>query len=216
MSLSRWDAVVFDYGSVLSQMPTAEEVRDFARLVGVPDPPFFQVYADTRDEYDLGRHDCHGHWQKFATAAGISLTREQIARIVEFENRMWVRENREVLELAREIRSHGMRTAILSNIPHDLLAELRRSFGWLDEFDVQIWSCEHGVIKPDGAIYRLCLEALGCEPHRALFFDDRPRNVEGARKVGMEAHVFQSAGQARQIVGAGLPATVMAKTGADR
>ena len=54
-----------------------------------------------------------------------------------------------MLELAREIKSRGLKTAILSNMPFDLLAELRRKFDWLDEFDVQIWSCELGVIKPD-------------------------------------------------------------------
>ena len=117
---------------------------------------------------------------------------------------MWTRLNPEMLELAREIKSRGLKTAILSNIPFDLLAELRRKFDWLDEFDVQIWSCELGVIKPDAEIYRACLTALGCKPARALFFDDRPRNVEGARQVGMEAHVFESAEQARAIVQRGL------------
>jgi HAD superfamily hydrolase (TIGR01509 family) len=80
---------------------------------------------------------------------------------------------------------------------------VRTTFDWLDEFEVQIWSCEHGIIKPDPAIYRLCLEALGCEARRTLFFDDRPANVEGARKVGMQAHVFESAAQAATIVRGG-------------
>jgi HAD superfamily hydrolase (TIGR01509 family) len=59
-------------------------------------------------------------------------------------------------------------------------------------------------VKPDPAIYRACLEALGCEPGRTLFFDDRPNNVEAARELGMEAHIFESAGQARSIVRAGM------------
>jgi len=204
MGPHRWDAVVFDYGRVLSHSPTPAEIREFAALVGVREPPFFQLYSDTRDDYDCGRSDCHQHWQGFARAAEISLTREQIARIVEHENRLWLRVNGEALELAREIRARGVRTAILSNMPPDLLREMRGSFDWLDDFEVQIWSCERGVIKPDPAIYKLCLEALGCEPRRTLFFDDRPRNVEGAREAGMEAHVFESAEQAREIVRAGV------------
>jgi putative hydrolase of the HAD superfamily len=199
-----WDAVIFDYGRVLSQSPTSAELQAFAQLVGVSEPPFFQLYSDTRDEYDCGRHDCHQHWQHFAKAAGISLTPSHIANIVEFENRMWVRADPATLELVREIKAHGMRTAILSNIPLDLRAEVRSAFNWLDEFDVQIWSCDHGVIKPGEPIYRICLDALGCEPQRALFFDDRPRNVEGARAVGIDAHVFESAEQAKEIVKQGL------------
>jgi putative hydrolase of the HAD superfamily len=204
MGQTPWDVVIFDYGRVLSQSPTPAELQEFARLVGVHEPPFFQVYSDTRDEYDCGRFDCDQHWQHFARTAGVALTREHVARIVEFENRLWVREDAATLKLAREIRSLGMRTAILSNMPADLLGELRGAFAWLDEFETQMWSCEHGVIKPDAAIYRRCLEALACEPQRALFFDDRPRNVEGARAVGMEAHVFESAEQAAAIVRCGM------------
>ncbi len=200
MGQTPWDAVIFDYGRVLSHSPTPFELQEFASLVGISEPPFFRIYSDTRDEYDCGRHDCHQHWQHFSKAAGVSLSADHIARIVEFENRMWVRANPAALDLVREIKAQGMRTAILSNIPRDLLAEVRRAFDWLNEFDVQIWSCDHGVIKPGAKIYRICLDALGCEPERALFFDDRPRNVEGARAVGLEAYVFESAEQAAEIV----------------
>jgi putative hydrolase of the HAD superfamily len=212
MGQTPWDAVIFDYGRVLSHSPTQAELEEFAQLVGVSEPPFYQIYSDTRDEYDCGRHDCQQHWQHFARTAGISLTADHVARIVEFENRMWVRDNTATLELMREIRAQGMQTAILSNIPRDLLAEVRGAFTWLDEFDVQIWSCDHGFIKPRAEIYRICLDALKCAPHRALFFDDRPRNVEGARAVGMQAHVFESAEQAKEIVRAGMVQGIEARS----
>jgi putative hydrolase of the HAD superfamily len=204
MQSQSWDVAVFDYGRVLSHAPTPAEVREFGALVGVSEPPFFQLYSETRDEYDCGRQDYQQHWRRFADAAGISLNTDQIQRVVDFETRMWLRVNPHALELAREIKAGGVRTAILSNMPHDLLGELRKSFDWLDEFEAQIWSCEHGVVKPDPAIYRLCLNALGCEPHRVLFFDDRPNNVEGARLAGMKAHLFASAEQAAAIVRSGV------------
>jgi FMN phosphatase YigB (HAD superfamily) len=42
-------------------------------------------------------------------------------------------------------------------------------------------------------------------PCRTLFFDDRPNNVETARELGMEAHIFESAEQTREILSAGPP-----------
>ncbi|MGB7554279.1 MAG: HAD family phosphatase [Candidatus Korobacteraceae bacterium] len=199
MPSSRWDAVIFDYGRVLSLTPSAAELQEFAALVGVTEPPFFEIYSATRHDYDCGRADFRQHWQAFADAAGVKLRPAQVERIAGMETVMWLRVNPQTLALVRDIRAHGVRTAILSNIPHDLLAEVRK-FSWLDEFEVKIWSCELGIVKPDPAIYRACLEALHCEAPRALFLDDRANNVEAACELGMEAHIFESAEQARKIV----------------
>jgi putative hydrolase of the HAD superfamily len=204
MRSNLWDAVIFDYGRVLSLPPSDADLQEFAALVGVSEPPFFEIYSQTRHEYDRGQADFRQHWQAFSEAAGIELRSEQVQRIAEMETRMWLCVDEETLTLARDIKASGLRTAILSNMPHDLLAYVRRNFEWLDEFAVKIWSCELGIVKPDPAIYRICLEALGCEPARTLFFDDRPNNVEAARELGMDAHLFESAQQARAIVERGL------------
>jgi len=204
MPSSRWDAVIFDYGRVLSLAPSHAELQRFAALVGVTEPPFFEIYSATRHDYDCGRTDFRQHWQAFADAAGVEFGPAQVERIAEMETLMWLRINPEALALAREIKTQGVRTAILSNMPHDLLAYVRREFQWLDEFEVKVWSCEFGITKPDPAIYRHCLDALGCEPGRTLFFDDRANNVQAALDLGMEAHIFESAEQARAIVRAGV------------
>ena len=123
-----------------------------------------------------------------------------IKEFIDKESGLWTRPDPNVLALALEIKAAGRRIAILSNMTFELLGILRNKFEWLAEFDVRIWSCEHGCAKPDETIYRSCLTDLGCEPARTLFFDDRPRNVEAAKQVGIQAHVFESASQARTIV----------------
>jgi putative hydrolase of the HAD superfamily len=204
MPSSRWDAVIFDYGRVLSLAPSQAELQQFAALVGVSEPPFFEIYSATRHDYDRGLTDFRQHWKAFADAAGVELRPTQVERIAEMETLMWLRVNTEALALALEIKACGTRIAILSNMPHDLLAYVRREFDWVEEFEVKVWSCEVGVTKPDPAIYRACLDALGCKPGRTLFFDDRLNNVRAALDLGMEAHLFHSAEQARAIVHAGI------------
>ena len=204
MPSNRWDAVIFDYGRVLSLAPSADELQQFAALVGVTEPPFFEIYSATRHDYDRGLTDFRQHWQAFCDAAGVKLGPAQVERIAEMETLMWLRVNPEALALARAIKAQGVRIAILSNMPHDLLAYVRREFDWLDEFEVKVWSCEFGATKPDLAIYRACLDSLGCDAERTLFFDDRPNNVEAARELGMEAHIFESVQQARAIVREGI------------
>jgi putative hydrolase of the HAD superfamily len=144
------------------------------------------------------------HWQRFAETAEVEISPEVAEHAFTLESDIWTQINQDTLDLAREIKSSGTKIAILSNMPFDLLVDLRKKFVWLEEFDVLTWSCELGIIKPDEGIYHACREQLGCEAGRALFFDDRPRNVDGARRVGMHACVFESAAQARAIVERGL------------
>ncbi len=54
------------------------------------------------------------------------------------------------------------------------------------------FSYELGFIKPEAPIYQHAIEGLGVEPAEALFLDDRPENVEGARAAGIHAVVFDS------------------------
>jgi FMN phosphatase YigB (HAD superfamily) len=56
-------------------------------------------------------------------------------------------------------------------------------------------SYEVGAMKPDPAIYREVLRRSGLPAAACVFIDDRPGNVEGARRVGMQAFQFQSPAQ---------------------
>jgi len=122
-------------------------------------------------------------------------------RLIEHDSAQWANENPEMLALARDLRQAGYRTAILSNMESRLLALIRQRLPWLDEFEVQIFSCEVGTVKPEPAIYLECCRRLGCEPHEALFLDDKKVNTEAAKRVGMESYVFHSAADEVMLTG---------------
>src|SRR5438105_9057458 len=60
-------------------------------------------------------------------------------------------------DLARMLKRSGITTGILSNMQPDLLARLRGGAPWLDAFDVQVFSCEIGFVKPERQIYEYLL-----------------------------------------------------------
>jgi len=200
MTLSAWDAVIFDYGGVLCYAPTQRDVTEYGRATGMPQGTFSQLYAVTRDYYGRSAAGYAERWRQAAAASGVEVSEDSVKRFIEMESGLWTRPNAATLALARDAKAQGKKLAILSNMTFDLLEILKGKFDWLAEFDVRAWSCEHSCAKPDGAIYRACLEALDCEPGRSLFFDDRQRNVDGAKRVGMDAYLFESAEQARRIV----------------
>jgi HAD superfamily hydrolase (TIGR01549 family) len=56
-----------------------------------------------------------------------------------------------------------------------------------DVFDVIIFSAESGIGKPDPASYQAVLKRMGVIAAEAVFVDDRLKNAEGARNIGMPA-----------------------------
>ena len=71
------------------------------------------------------------------------------------------------------------------------LRALLNHYGLEDLFDATILSCEIGAGKPDETIYREALRQLDVTPDEAVFIDDLPANVTGARAIGMHAIHFR-------------------------
>jgi glucose-1-phosphatase len=72
-------------------------------------------------------------------------------------------------------------------------------FGYVKEtveavrlFDEFIVSYEVGAMKPEPRIYQEALRRSALPADACVFIDDRPGNVEGARRVGMHALQFTS------------------------
>lgn len=70
-------------------------------------------------------------------------------------------------------------------------------FGLRRYFRVAFSSCYVGLRKPSPAIYRRAIDILGCTPERILFIDDRPENVEGGLRAGMNAIRFKGESELR-------------------
>jgi epoxide hydrolase-like predicted phosphatase len=89
----------------------------------------------------------------------------------------------EMLDLVRELRGSGLRTALLSNswggkadgYPRDVLDEL---------FDVAVISGEVGMRKPEERIFTLAADQLGLSPGECVFVDDVEGNITAAKALG--------------------------------
>lgn len=97
---------------------------------------------------------------------------------------------REVLE---GLRTHGVRTALVSNWDRRgprLLARL----GLEALFDSRVFSCEVGVEKPNPGIFRDALRRLSVPPERTVMLGNSfSRDLKPARTLGMRACRFGAA-----------------------
>ncbi|MDQ6759124.1 MAG: HAD family phosphatase [Acidobacteriota bacterium] len=161
-----------------------------AALMDLDSVPFQEAYWEFRVAYDEAELDPESYWRSVARAAGRNLNAHQIGQLRRMDIQSWVQPNLAMVAWARLVREGGLKTAVLSNMPADLLAYLVGPESWLPDFDQVTFSCEIHCSKPAPEIYRHCLDQLGVTASEALFIDDREPNIEGARKVGMHGLLF--------------------------
>jgi putative hydrolase of the HAD superfamily len=126
--------------------------------------------------------------------AGLRLSLEEFR--VAWSDMFWVDE-----EVVGLIERAPVRARILLSNTNEL------HWSWITErypealrhFDRLLVSHECRCEKPDPRIYRMAIEATGLPPEAHLFIDDIEENVQGARAVGMRAHLHTGADSLREL-----------------
>jgi putative hydrolase of the HAD superfamily len=188
-------AVILDYGQVLARSPSREEFGRMAKMFNVAFDEFYALWEGSRDTYDRGDLDAEEYWRKLAAQTNSSIKHSQIGTLREVEVEIWSHLDQGMLDWVSQLRTAGIKTGLLSNMPRDLAAHLRASGEWEKNFAFQTFSSEVRFIKPDPAIYEHTLHGLGVSAPEALFIDDREINIQAARALGIHAIQFRSIAQ---------------------
>ena len=93
------------------------------------------------------------------------------------------------------LKERGYGLFVISNFHEDAFAHIEAKYDWLKLFDGLVISYQHQVLKPEPRIYRELLEGYQLLGNECLFIDDVTANIEGARRMGLEAILYQSADQ---------------------
>ena len=198
-------AVVFDYGMVLTGPPDAAAHQQLLTITGLPLARFESLYWADRAAYDEGRVTGIGYWRNFLRDAGLPLDQEMVEELNRWDVRMWTTQNPAMVAWQLAVKQRGLLTAILSNMGDAVLASVEREFDWIRRFDLLVWSCQLGIVKPDPAIYRHMLAKLKMRPEEILFIDDKLPNVEAAQALGIQTIQFSSVERLREdLIAAGL------------
>lgn len=180
-------AVLFDYGMVLSGPPDPAAWARIRTLTGLDEEPLQREYWAHRHDYDRGALTGVEFWHTVAEGAGSVLTPEQVAGLLEADTDLWGQINQPMLGWAQRLQRAGVRTGILSNIGDAMTDGLLRKHEWLSAFDHHTWSYALKLAKPELEIYRAAAAGLGTPAANILFIDDRAENITAARAAGMQA-----------------------------
>lgn len=174
-------AVLFDYDGVLSVTANKSSLSDaIAAIFGT------RIGWDKLDDLhnDLSRGKITAD-EFFASLAHRHQSKKKLTEA------MWDRQFPDIAvraepmyALANELRSHGIRTGILSNMYHMTAVRLK-THGNYDKFAPIILSCDVGLMKPELKMYQLALAMLGLPAAEVLLVDDREKCLAPAEQLGM-------------------------------
>ncbi|HYY08115.1 MAG TPA: HAD-IA family hydrolase [Actinomycetota bacterium] len=190
--LDLYDTVARTHWGQLSDRISAE--------LDVPKERLFRAYDVTRPARSVGEYgSAAGDMTAIVEAAGVEPEPVLIERLLDLEHgfaergvQLW----EDALPVVRELRSRGIRTALISNCSHSTRPIVDR-LGLEDEFDATLLSFEIGLHKPDPRIYREALRRLGdVAPGRAVFVDDQTEYCDGAAALGIETYLIVRDGEA--------------------
>lgn len=198
-------AVIFDFGLVLSAPQDPAIYAEICRLAGLSREQFESLYWVDRHAYDEGKITGLEFWQKLLRDAKKSSQNGLAEQLSLLDGEMWCTANAAMVEWQRQLRQQGIRTAILSNMGDSVHESIARNCPWIQNFDVLVWSYQLKVAKPDATIYLHTLGQLGTRPEETLFVDDKLINIEAARALGINGFEFSTAARLRNdLIAAGL------------
>jgi glucose-1-phosphatase len=105
-----------------------------------------------------------------------------------------------MVQLQAELQQRGMAAYAFSNTNDLAVAHIRRTFPFYSKFDGCILSYEHGVMKPDAALYEVVERQSGRGGTEILYLDDRPENVAAGAARGWHAILHESPEKSRAAI----------------
>ena len=189
------DAVLFDFGLVLSAPPNPTAWARMRAVSSLDEEALHREYWAHRHAYDRGTHTAEAYWQLVATGNSLAFSPDQVSELIAADVDLWTDLNVPMVEWAQQLQRAGIHTGILSNIGDAMAVGLLAKFDWLSAFDHCTWSHELQLAKPELAIYEHAIKGMQTDAAKILFIDDRAENIEAAIASGMQAIQYRDHAQ---------------------
>jgi epoxide hydrolase-like predicted phosphatase len=189
-------SVIFDWGGVLIENPGPGLMSYCADRLKVTKTAFENSFNKLLHDFQTNSISETKFWELISRDLDVEKPLETSLWKQAFES--VYKPRNEMFQLAGSLQKNGCKTALLSNteIPAtDFFVEQRYNC-----FDVQVFSCIEGAVKPHRKIFDITVGKLGCRLEQSVFIDDVPEFVNAAEKIGINAILFESACQIRKKI----------------
>ncbi|MDG6899150.1 MAG: HAD-IA family hydrolase [Nitrososphaerota archaeon] len=186
-----------DVGGVLIENPWKRASQEVGEQLGRDPGEVFRLLSALSKRLDMGELTLAGVHRTLAGALGGDYP---FARFEETLDAA-LRKVQPVWEAVRALGRRGdWEVMALSNMSWEVWDSLQRKFGISSLFGSAVLSFEHGVVKPDPAIYRLALGKARSPPCECTFVDDVPENIEAAGPLGIRTYLAEGPSETARFI----------------
>jgi epoxide hydrolase-like predicted phosphatase len=191
-------AVIFDWGGVLVDIPAPGMLGLFAQELGVTPEAVNNAYIPFGGRFQKGQISEQDLWVGLCAALDVAKPYDPLLWEHVFEQVYTPKE--EMFALASMLKERGYKIGLLSNTESPTVRFFHQQGYTM--FDATVFSCEEGTAKPERRIYEIALKRLGVKPPETVFIDDRADFIEGARKLSIHTIRFEHPQQVKEALAA--------------
>ena len=172
--------IAFDYADVIAPGPLSKWIRENL----VPDEENLD-YKKNIYKWDTGRMTLNELYEVLERVTG---TPADLIWKKFYED---LQVDTEIIEIIKKLKQN-YKIFLFSNFHGELLRKLLEKQKIDSLFDEIIISSEYKVVKPDPEFFNILMRKAEVEKNEILFIDDKLKNIESAKKLGINTSHFQN------------------------
>lgn len=181
-------AICFDLDGVYFLNGKSNFIKSLVNL-GVSEDEAKRVFLKSDEmnkQYKLGKITDEEFWNWALREWHLDLTVQEVIDLLigGYET------NKSAVEYVKKVRNAGYKTVICSNNFPARIDGLQKRFGFLDDFDVSVFSYEVGVDKPNKEIFQTLIEQSGLKADEIVYSDDDASKMDGAKELGINTFLY--------------------------
>lgn len=183
--------IIFDFGGVVVQFNPKDFLMDHF-MNKRAEEIVYELTFGSQEWQDLDRGIINreeGNAAMLENAARVNRVFEVQTVIDEWPAILRTKES--TVHTMQKLKAAGYRLYYLTNIPADIMDELRQR-EWFSLFDGGVASCDVHLCKPEPAIYTTLMQTCNLAYDESIFIDDNKVNAQAAYNLGITGILYKN------------------------
>jgi HAD superfamily hydrolase (TIGR01509 family) len=184
-------AVLFDIGGVVLRHPKSPNTVILINIFHKSYEETSLIYNQIKSDYFTGKIITDTFINKLIILFNSNLTVDEVKQLWQTQYRNMRTTDDEIISVIKLLKEKSILVGALTNTT-PITYDVNQKAGIYDYFDRQYVSFKIGFTKPNPEIYRYALNDLNLPASSCLFIDDKPENIDTAKKLRFQTIKFDN------------------------